>query len=293
MTVASPADGYKKCIQYADHKLYLSVPQFMVQSFMAGLWVAVYGHCCTVASSGFFDGTDSHVAKVVYGLLFPGAFVAVAFTGTELFTGNTAVICLYTLNNFHSKDFFKICLRASRVLLISYIGNFIGAVFGAFMLSYLSDTFKNQQCADFLNSMADHKTYNGFFPNLLLAIGCNMLVCLATWTTVIIGDGAGKILAMWFTVAVFAMGGFEHIVANFYTLSLAWMLDTSRFPFFKVLAKNWIPVTIGNMIAGFILTGSSWWFALSPRPDHHYNVEHKESNDTDFGEKKKSQIPSP
>lgn len=284
MEVLSPHEGYEKVVHYGDHKARLRVDRFIVQAFMAGLWVAIYGHACTFISSLFYNPDDSIAAdrfsKVAYGSLFPGAFVAVALTGTELFTGNTAVMSIYTLNSLRQKDFMQKLYSAISVLVFSLVGNYAGAAFGAYFISFLSKAFSTKTGQRFLFAMADHKINERFVSNLTLGIGCNMLVCLATWTTLIIADGAGKILGMWFTVAVFAMGGFEHIVANFYTLTLAVMLDSSRYSFGRVLVKNWIPVCIGNILAGVLFTGFVWWFTLSPLPGHHYSSVQRDSTES-------------
>lgn len=81
-------------------------------------------------------------------------------------------------------------------------------------------------------------------------IGCNALVCLATWCVVCSDDGAGKILAMFYSIGVFAMAGFEHIVANFYTLTIAAMMGYKNHNFWEIIWRNWVPVFIGNLIAG-------------------------------------------
>lgn len=48
MPVAAPSEGYIKMINYGQKKAQLRLDQLLLQSFLAGLWVAIYGHCCTV-----------------------------------------------------------------------------------------------------------------------------------------------------------------------------------------------------------------------------------------------------
>lgn len=269
MGVLSPYEGYKSMVKYASHKAKLPIDRLILQSFMAGLWVAVYGHCCTYFSGLFYSPTSSvpsAIPKLMYGILFPGAFIAVSFTGTELFTGNTVTMMLFLLNGLKKGNRLLRFLASVRIWMLSLLGNLIGAVIGALILSHLSGVFYEQPQGAFLNALGEGKVKHGFVPNLVLAIGCNMLVCLATWCTLIIEDGAGKILAMWFTVGVFAMGGFEHIVANFYTLALYLMQSAHPYPLSSVILYNWLPVCLGNVIAGFLFTAGTWWYALSPLP---------------------------
>lgn len=251
-----------KMIAYAHKKCQLRLDQLLLQSFLAGFWVAVYGHCCTVFASAFADAPtlSDGLTRLVYGILFPGAFVAVVYTGTELFTGNTVTMVMLLFNEGQTalKDL-------ARVWIFSFFGNLGGATFGAFFFSYLSGVFQNDPARKFLHQMASHKLGHGFGQSVVLGVGCNVLVCLATWCVVCSDDGAGKILAMFYSVGVFAMGGFEHVVANFYTLSAALMCGYKEHNFGHVVVKNWIPVALGNVIAGTLFTGAMWWYALHPQ----------------------------
>lgn len=304
MGVAAPADGYKRFVHYAAHKTTTSLPRLIVESLMAGVWVAVYGHCCMSVAAFFYNPakpSSAAIQRLAYGILFPGAFVAIAFTGTELFTGNTAAMTMWVLNKFsdnvkHQKhhkmfaDFTSTIRPALRVCGVSFLGNFFGAVLGAWLLSYQSNVFSLSNSIEatpqhaYLMFLGHHKTSYRWFGVFSLAIGCNMLVCLASWCTVIIGDGAGKIMAMWFTVGVFAMGGFEHIIANFYTLSLFFMVapvcvgDGATRLLARIIFRNWVPVCLGNIVGGCFFTGTTWWFTLAPTTNNYIRASAKETS---------------
>lgn len=296
MSVLSPTEGYAAFLRYADHKTETPLGRLLVQGMMAGLWVAVYAHACIAFAGYFYHPTQPATAtysRLVYGALFPGAFIPVALTGTELFTGNTAAMTVLLLNTLSvpkkhrttqlgpaQQKIYKIL----RVCELSLLGNLIGAVLGSALLSYASSTFSLSQGtspspASYLMKMAQSKVSLNWSGALVLGIGCNMLVCLATWCTLIIKDGAGKILAMWFSVGTFALGGFEHIVVNFYILSLYWMtadvsVGSGAFHLLgRIIFHNWVPVCIGNVIGGCIFTGTVWWYTLSPLPTRHIRLE--------------------
>jgi len=69
----------------------------------------------------------------------------------------------------------------------------------------------------------------------------------------------GKYLGIWFPISTFVMIGFEHIPANFYLLAIALVggsAESVDVTFADVFVKNWIPVTLGNFVAGaFIVAG--------------------------------------
>lgn len=261
---------YARMVAYGDRKAQLPLGRFLVQSFMAGFWVAIYGHACTYFSSLFyFSGNvfSPGLAKGLYGVLFTGAFVAVNYSGSELFTGNTVTMIMYLFHD-HPKSSslsrWKKLVDLLRIWIGSFSGNAFGAAFGAFLISWCSGVFAVGSQYDFLSSMATAKVVRGWVANFVLAIGCNSLVCLATWCSNTLNDDAGKILAMFYCVCVFAAGGYEHIIANFYTLSTALMVGVPQMHIGTVLWRNWIPVFLGNMAAGVFFTGCVWSYCMRP-----------------------------
>eukprot|EP00929_Paragymnodinium_shiwhaense_P032272 TRINITY_DN1791_c0_g2_i1.p2 TRINITY_DN1791_c0_g2~~TRINITY_DN1791_c0_g2_i1.p2 ORF type:complete len:151 (+),score=44.37 TRINITY_DN1791_c0_g2_i1:44-454(+) len=63
-------------------------------------------------------------------------------------------------------------------------------------------------------------------------------------------DMTGKYVGIWFPISTFVMIGFEHIPANFYLCEIGLLANGSDVTFVDVLVKNWIPVTLGNFVAG-------------------------------------------
>ena len=74
----------------------------------------------------------------------------------------------------------------------------------------------------------------------------------------------GKIVAMWLPIATFFAHGYEHSIVNMFVVPAGMLLGT------PVSVAGWwfwnqIPVTLGNIVAGVLLTG----FTLSvsyPKP---------------------------
>ena len=91
----------------------------------------------------------------------------------------------------------------------------------------------------------------GFGTTTLKDIGCHWMVCMAVFLSGQAQDMSGKYLGIWFPISTFVMIGFEHIPANFYLLWIGLMAPgETDVTFVDVLWKNWIPVTLGNFIAG-------------------------------------------
>ncbi|SBS84721.1 formate-nitrite transporter, putative (FNT) [Plasmodium malariae] len=199
------------------------------------------------------------MSAFVYGFTFPIAFLCIICTGSDLFTGNTLAVTTALLQ----KKLGLLCYM--RVMCISLVGNYIGAVAFAFFVSYGSgafsintDTSKNH-IFQFLNDIAIKKVSHSFIECICLAIGCNIFVCLAVYFVLSIKDGSGLVFSVFFAVYAFAIAGYEHIIANIYTLNLALMISND-ISFTQVYFKNLLPTLIGNYIAGGLVLAFPLFF---------------------------------
>jgi len=154
------------------------------------------------------------------------------------------------------------------------VANFIGAII-IMLIFYWSGLWKTADGA--LGAAAVKTAYTKvsltFTEALVRAIGCNWLVCLAVWMALAARQTIGKIFAILFPVMAFVALGFEHNVANMYfiptgivfaqnlTLPLAEGIDVNALTWANFLLKNFIPVTIGNIIGGAVFVGMSYWGA--------------------------------
>ena len=101
---------------------------------------------------------------------------------------------------------------------------------------------------------------------------CNVLVCLAILAAASSKQTIGKILAIWFPIMAFVLGGFEHSVANMYYLPAGLMALADPDSAAKAAelgiatgaltvahaARNLLFVTIGNLIGGMVFVGALW-----------------------------------
>lgn len=195
--------------------------------------------------------------KLIYGMLFPVAFIAIIWTGAELFTGNTMTMLVCILER--RIKVYHLVLN----WLSSLFGNWLGALFVAYFLSYLTGSLDDTNVQYFLFSAAKDKTAYSFGSCFLRAVGCNAFVCLAVWFVIATDDGAGKIMALWFPILAFCVGGYEHIIANFYTLQAA-LIAGAPVSLGNVIVKNFIPTLLGNLVGGCCLIGAVYWYNFYP-----------------------------
>ncbi|KAG5182078.1 Formate/nitrite transporter-domain-containing protein [Tribonema minus] len=113
---------------------------------------------------------------------------------------------------------------------VSYIGNFIGALLLAGITS-ASETVP----IDPIAQLAIAKTSESFAKSLLRGVLCNWLVCMAAYMSLGASDAAGKFVCVFLPVSLFVTIGADHCVANMFLVSAAMM------------------VTLGNIIGGAIM----------------------------------------
>ncbi|EUD67330.1 hypothetical protein C922_02036 [Plasmodium inui San Antonio 1] len=256
-TACTSDESYIRCVEYGKGKAHLPNLSLLVKAILAGFFVGVCAHASGIAGGHFYyhklrEHVGISMSAFVYGFTFPIAFLCIIATGSDLFTGNTLAVTTALLQR-------KITLlQYLRVMTISLFGNYVGAVSFAFFISHLSGAFKtNEDIAknhifQFLNDISEKKVHHKFIECVSLAIGCNIFVCLAVYFVLTIKDGAGMVFSVFFAVYAFAIAGYEHIVANMYTLNLALMVKT-KVTCSEVYLSNLLPTLIGNYIAGAVV----------------------------------------
>ncbi|CDI76813.1 formate/nitrite transporter, putative [Eimeria acervulina] len=164
-----------------------------------------------------------------------------------------------------------ICLFERRITFLhlvinwvgSFFGNWLGALFSAYFLSYLPGGYDQDPLYSYMCYVHHSKTSYGFGECFLRGIGCNALVCLAVWNVTGCDDPASKILSLWFPIVSFCVAGYEHIIANLYTLQLTLMMGCPG-SLADVIVKNLIPTFLGNVVGGCVLIGAVYWYNFYP-----------------------------
>lgn len=218
-----------------------SLFKYLLASVVAGFFIGL-GILIMTLSAGTFSSLPIPVVKFINGSVFSLALSFVVFAGGELFTGNVLVTSIGRLNK-------KIDTASLlKILIFSYLGNLLGSI----LISYLFKmTGVSPEYNEALLKLATGKTSFDFLPLLFNGIMCNILVCLAVLIcSRKISDSAKLILIFWCILAFVSLG-FEHSIANMTCFALTKFLN----PEFnlRLILKNLIPVTIGNIIGGLLV----------------------------------------
>ena len=193
--------------------------KILFKSFLAGIMIAIGG---TV-----FLSIEN---KVIGASLFSIGLFGVLIYNLNLYTGKIG----YLITNFN--------LKYIKELIITLIGNFIGACSVGFILRYTRIYDKIYEKSLML---ANTKLNDNILSIFILSIFCGLLMYYAVNGFKKQTD-FGKYLVVYLGVAVFILCGFEHCIANMYYFSVAniWSLKTLGYTGIMVL---------GNSIGSFII----------------------------------------
>ena len=246
MAYVRPDEIVAKMIEAAVAKGQLPVKDLLIRGFLSG---ALLGFATTLA----FTATIQTGLGIVGGLVFPVGFVMIVLLGLELVTGNFAVVPLGVIEG-------RIDVRA---LLYNwgwvFVGNLLGGLVYAFM--FVAVTSGGSPIAAKLVQAAEAKTTGyaqlgalGMTQVLIKAVLCNWMVTLGVVMSLTSASVIGKTVAMWLPILIFFAQGFEHSVVNMFLIPAGIILGA------KVSLADWwlwnqIPVTVGNMVGGFVFTG--------------------------------------
>ena len=159
-----------------------------------------------------------------------------------------------------------------RGLLMGTIGSVIvlGLALGVCYFSGLLD-YTGGALGAFTIKVAYGKATITPFKAVCSGILCNILVCMAVLMATAAKDIAGKVWAIFFPIAAFVIGGWEHCVANMFYIPAGIIAGTDSTYVAKAqelygitaeqiaadlnisgFVSNLIPVTIGNILGGMV-----------------------------------------
>jgi len=247
----SPKELLQEAVQLAKRKSDLPVRDMLIRGILAG---AFLGYATSLA----IVVTSQGLPPIVGAILFPVGFVMLALLGFELVTGNFALLPAGVMAG---------TVRITKLLRNwgwVYLGNLIGSVLYA-ALFYLAitnwRTGNGGAVADLLKQAAQKKTLayvalgpSGWATAVVKAVLCNWMVTIGAVLAMVSRSTVGKITAMWLPIMTFFALGFEHSVVNMFLIPSGMMLG-APISLGQALLWNLLPVTLGNLFAGMLLTG--------------------------------------
>ena len=223
--------------------------------------------------------------KIFLSAILAGAVIAFGGTvflsventvvGSLFFTIGLFVVCTRGLHLFTGKVCYVFDNDAAyaKTLPVIWLGNLVGTSF----IALAEKCTRLVSLSARAQGICELKLSEPLFGAFILAVFCNVMIYIGVEGYRSNPHELGKYLALFFGVCVFILCGFEHCVANMYYISAGLMakavhayaqlaaesgLDLSALTVSNFVVKNLIPVTIGNILGGVILSLLMWFCYL-------------------------------
>jgi formate transporter len=259
MDYVAPGEAISDALNAAVKKAGLPIRDMLIRGALSGAFLGY-------ATSLVFVALSQGLPGLVGAIIFPVGFVVLVLLGFELATGNFALLPAGLLDKRISTG------AMLRNWVWVYLGNLIGAVFYA-VLFYLSTTSFGANdggtLGETVRKVATAKTLGfaalgmgGWTTAFVKAVLCNWMVTVGTIMAFTSRSTMGKIVAMWLPITIFFAHGYEHSVVNMFVIPAGMLLGI------PVSVGQWwwwnqIPVTLGNIAAGSLLTGIALWYTYA------------------------------
>lgn len=256
----SPAEIVASTYATALQKTSLPLPKLILLGIAAGAYIAMGGTLATLVGGGMSEAAAGNpiLPKLLSGIFFPLGIILVVIAGSELFTGNCAVLIPSAMTGRVGWG------RVLRNWTIVWCANFIGALLWVFLMVYATDLFALEPVGSFIRSTAETKAGLSWGEALLRGVGANWLVCLAIWMGTSADTVPGKMMGLWWPIMAFVVMGMEHSIANMYYIP-AGMLYGAEVSVSQLLLSNLLPVTLGNILGGALFVGALYGYVYGRR----------------------------
>jgi formate transporter len=251
MDYVKPVEVVRSMIDAGTRKAALPVNDLLIRGALSG---AILG----IATSFAIVAAVQTNTPVVGALVFPVGFVMIVLLGLELVTGSFALLPMAQMEGAIG------WAGTMRNWAWVFVGNLGGSLLYAALLWGVLTMFGETPggpVGDRIIALTEAKTlayaahgHAGWATAFVKGALCNWMVCMGVVMGMTSTSTAAKILAAWLPITIFFAHGFEHAVVNMFLIPAGMLLGA------KTTSADWwvwnqIPVTLGNLVGGFLFTG--------------------------------------
>ena len=253
MSYLEPTEFVTKMVDQGESKVYMSTKDTLIRAFMAGATLALAAlFAITVATK-----TGSPLIGAV---LFPVGFIMLYLMKFDLLTGVFTLVPLALLDKRPGVTVNQVLRNWGLV----FVGNFGGALFVAFLASFILTYGYNTDggtIAAKVATIGESRTLgykehglDGWLTIFIRGMLCNWMVSMGVVGAMISTSATGKMAAMWMPIMLFFFMGFEHSIVNMFLFPFS-MIMGGDFTFMDYIVWNELPTALGNLAGGFLLVG--------------------------------------
>ena len=280
MSYVKPSALVPEIIAAGESKVHLRNSTVFIRAFMAGAILAI---------AAFFAISISVQtgSPIVGAVLFPIGFVMLNLMGYDLLTGVFLLLPLAYLDGRKGVTLRSIARNWSIVFLGNFSGAFMVAFSTAIIFTFGFSTTANEVGETIanigVNRTIGYKEHGagGMLTLFVRGVLCNWMVSLGVVGAMVSTTVSGKVIAMWMPIMLFFAMVFEHSVVNMYIFPTALLLN-AEFSVADYHLWNELPVMLGNLVGGLLLTGLPLYYA-------HYRTKGATRNTVITGEYSKQQ----
>ena len=253
MAYLAPTKFVTTMVDSGESKIYMSTRDTIIRSFMAGAILAL-------AAVFAITVTINTGSSLLGAVLFPVGFIMLYLMKFDLLTGVFMLVPLALIDKRPGVTVNQVL----RVWGLVFLGNLIGALLVAFMMSYIFTYGYNTSGGEIALKVASigesrtlgYQSYgvDGWITIFIRGMLCNWMVSMGVVGAMISTSVSGKAIAMWMPIMLFFYMGFEHSVVNMFLFPFALIMG-GEFTLMDYLLWNELPTVTGNLVGGLAFTG--------------------------------------
>ncbi|KAG7098671.1 hypothetical protein E1B28_000585 [Marasmius oreades] len=225
---------------------------------LGGVYLSIGGLLSEVVAGGSPGFTQSNpgLIKVGSAAVFPVGLIMISLTNTELLTSNMMIMPMGAIKGVI--PWWSVFVN----WLIVTFGNLVGSLFYAAILVRYTAIVSVEPYRTYIRTFAIHKAGDPQWHQIFLrGIGCNLLVCVAVWQGIAARETISKIVAIWMPIWIFVALGYDHVVANMFSVPMGMMFGADL-TVAEYIRKSFIAAYIGNIIGALFVGLPPLYFYL-------------------------------